>query len=77
MKTTLLALITGLSLTACAMTTEYVPTKGQSEAQFNRDKSECLQVASKYYGVTNNDLTQSDSYVVCLKSKGYDVKSKF
>lgn len=77
MKTTLLALTIGFALTACAMTTEYVPTKGQSEAQYNRDKSECLQVASKYYGATNNDLTQSDSYVVCLKSKGYEIKSKF
>ncbi|MEA9568971.1 hypothetical protein [Polynucleobacter sp. AP-Nickl1-40-C4] len=59
------------------MTTEYVPTKGQSEAQFNRDKAECLQVAGKYCGISNNDLTQSDSYVVCLKSKGYETKSKF
>lgn len=76
-NSTLSVILAGVALVGCAMQTVIEPTRGQTEAQLNRDKAECLQVADKYYGVTNKDLTQSDSYVVCLKQKGYNVSSKF
>jgi hypothetical protein len=72
-----IALSAGIVLSGCVMQTEIIPMQGQSESQFNRDKEACVQVARSYYGATNNDLTTSDTYLVCLSSKGYETKSKF
>ena len=74
---TLMVLSAGVVLAGCAMQMEIIPTRGQSEAQFNKDKEACLQVARSYYGASNNDLTTSDTYLACLSSKGYETKSKF
>jgi hypothetical protein len=73
----LVALSLGLVLAGCAQQEVITPVAGQSSQQFNRDKEACLQEARKYYGATNNDLSISDVYLVCLKSKGYSEKEKF
>jgi hypothetical protein len=74
---TLAALSLGLVLAGCAQQEVITPVAGQSSQQFNRDKEACLQEARKYYGATNNNLTISDVYLVCLKSKGYSEIEKF
>ena len=76
-KLTLAALSAGLVLAACAGQQIITPENGQSEAQMMSDKQHCLKVAANYYGAGNTDLGTSDTYLECLKAKGYSNKTTF
>jgi outer membrane biogenesis lipoprotein LolB len=73
----LVALATGLLLTACAQQTELIPTKGQSAERYNQDRTACIKESNKYYGNSGGDPSESDVFLECMKAKGYQIKQKF
>ena len=73
---TTITLVTGLVLTACAGQTELIPTKGQSPERYNEDRTACLKEANKYYGNSGGAPSESDVFLECMKSKGYQIKQK-
>jgi outer membrane biogenesis lipoprotein LolB len=76
MHSTLIALATGLVLTACAQQTELIPTNGQSAERYNQDRETCIKESNKFYGNSGGAPTQSDVFLECMKAKGYQVKQK-
>ena len=75
-NSTLITLTTGLVLTACAGQTELIPTKGQSPERYNEDRTACLKEANKYYANSGGAPSDSDLFLECMKSKGYQIKQK-
>ncbi len=73
----LVALATGLLLTACAQQTELIPTKGQSAERYNQDRTACIKESNKYYGNSGGDPSESDVFLECMEAKGYQIKQKF
>jgi outer membrane biogenesis lipoprotein LolB len=76
-NSTLIALTAGLVLTACAQQTELIPTKGQSTERYNQDRAACIKESNAYYGNSGGAPSESDVFLGCMKSKGYQVKQKF
>ena len=74
---TLVTVATGLVLTACAQQTELIPTKGQSGERYNQDRAACIKESNTYYGNSGGAPSESDVFLGCMKSKGYQVKQKF
>jgi outer membrane biogenesis lipoprotein LolB len=76
-STTLIALAVGLVLTACAQQTELIPTNGQSPERYNQDREACIKESNKYYGNSGGNPSESDVFLQCMKTKGYQIKQKF
>ena len=76
-NSTFIALTAGLVLTACAQQTELIPTKGQSAERYNQDRAACIKESNTYYGNSGGAPSESDVFLGCMKSKGYQVKQKF
>ena len=76
-NSTLIALTAGLVLTACAQQTELIPTKGQSTERYNQDRAACIKESNTYYGNSGGAPSESDVFLGCMKSKGYQVKQRF
>ena len=74
---TLIALTTGLMLTACAQQTELIPTAGQSAERYNQDREACIRESNKYYGNSGSAPSESDVFLECMKARGYQIKQKF
>lgn len=73
----LVALITGLVLTACAQETMLIPTRGQSADKYTSDRQACINESNKYYGNSGGVAYESDVFLECMKTRGYQVKQKF
>ena len=76
-NSTLIAFTTAILLTACAQQTELIPMKGQSTERYNQDRAACIKESNTYYGNSGGAPSESDVFLECMKSNGYQIKQKF
>jgi outer membrane biogenesis lipoprotein LolB len=75
-NSTLIALTTALVLSACAQETMLIPTRGQSADKYTSDRQACINESNKYYGNSGGVAYESDVFLECMKTRGYQAKQK-